>query len=496
MASIRTMTSEERAKWSRAIHRAMRDDAMPALRSAYAMLTPFVDEHCATMYTDGRFRVGISPDFFTNLTDRQAAFLVMHETMHNTQRHRERHEATGAGQMRWNIAADLEVNSMLAAGVAHMQLDKNAAFGMNGDPSWLPKGVLLPGRGKFQDVPPGLTAEAYLTHLKRVTKQDAGDQSSMKAGDGADSMDGTDSADGTGNAGSKAPRTYAAQMSNGAEATISLGITDVVDCVPEAGVWDAADKLGIGQIHASDLMRTMDHVRHDLEEERRCCGRIYGRDPRDEVLRIMLAAMESPKVDWRGVLRRVVGSHMDDIRRGRDDYSLVRPNRRRMYDDSFVLPSFVSYAPKVLYAIDTSGSMEDADMQRVLNEAQGILRELGGRLECVAIDVTAKGPPQTFASVRELCQSLRGGGGTDMSVALRLVDALPRGRRPDMLVIATDGYWSWRRFEQALSLPGVARLRVVVVLTNKEFIKDYASGRYGRDGAIQLGSRVTVVDAT
>ena len=257
-------------------------------------------------------------------------------------------------------------------------------------------------------------------------------------------------------------------------------------------MWEEADELGVAQVRPTDLRRTIEHVRHDLEEELRT-RRSYGRDPRDEALRYMLQAMDPPKVDWRGVLRRVSGSHMDEIRRGHDDYVLTRPNRRRMYDDSFILPSFVSYAPRILFAVDTSGSMGESDMRHVASEAQGVLRELGGRLECVAVDVQAKGKPRVFSSVQEMFESLRGGGGTDMSAALYLVDSLPAARHPDLLVIATDGFWSWRAFSNALRLPGVQGLHVIIVLTNKEFV----SSSHGSENlSAVVSDLVTVVDAS
>ena len=559
---------------------------MPALRAAYAMLTPFIDDRCQTMYTDGYFRVGVNPDFFGGLTDRQAAFLVMHETMHNTQRHRQRYADVGANQMRWIIASDLEINSMLALGVARIRLGSNGGKDAHesGGWSWIPEGALLPCMGPFMSCPANLTAEAYLTHISRVTETVQGqrdeadkdersdkDASNESTGDESASSDTGDwsqttevaSADedadaseeadidgsaasggsisanngksGMGGAGGSSPsggdaspatrtgsaasqtahempngmgssmsgagsfgsqttsiRTYEVRLKGGTSLSVVPGAPDFVDCVPEAGVWEAADELGIEQIHPTDMKRTMERVRHDIEEERKKLEG-YGRNTRDEALRLMLSAMEPPKVDWRGVLRRVVGTSLDEIRRGRDDYQLGRPNRRRLYDDSFILPAYVAFQPRVLYAIDTSGSMTGTDLKRVAYEAEGILRELGGKLECVSIDVEVKGLPRTYSCVRELLDNLEGGGGTDMSAALYLVDSLPRPRRPDLLVIATDGYWSWRDFGRALLLPGIRGLPVVVVLTDEGFVRSWKRQEYGN---LVRSSNVMVVDAT
>jgi hypothetical protein len=80
-----------------------------------------------------------------------------------------------------------------------------------------------------------------------------------------------------------------------------------------------------------------------------------------------------------------------------------------------------------------------------------------------------------------------------MSAALYLVDSLPRPRRPDLLVIATDGYWSWRDFGRALLLPGIRGLPVVVVLTDEGFVRSWKRQEYGN---LVRSSNVMVVDAT
>lgn len=506
---VRKMTTDERAKWSRAIHRAMRDDMLPALRAAYAMLTPFIDEACPTMYTDCHFRVGIGPKFLDQLSDEQAAFVMMHETMHNTQRHLPRQASLGLPQMHWNIVADLEINSMLASGVCRIDLDtKDALKHGGGHAAWCPPGILLPGQDDYVDCPPGLTAEAYVKYVPSVEdireRLSGGDDGGQDGQDGDNGQQGdvqpqnggeeTQKGRGDAGAGTVTKVRHIVHHSDGRDTEVSPDYEQTVDSMPEPGIWDEVDRLGIRPISRADEARTIEHVQHDIAEFRKS-HKSYGYDAGDALLTAIVNAMRPPKVDWRNIMRNVVSNGFERIRRGRDDYSFVRPNRRHMYDDSFIEPSFVSYTPRILYAIDTSGSMaNNEDLRNVLVEAQGILRETGGTLDCICVDTEVKGRPRTFGSVQELAKNMRGGGGTDMSVALQMVDRMPKKRRPDMLVVATDGYWSWPAFAESLKLPGVRSTEVVVLIVDPSFADSWNTGDAGMRSAI--ANRCHIIDAS
>lgn len=214
---VRHLNEQEQKFWSRAIHFATSEGMLPALRAAYAHLMPFIDENCPTAYTDCRYRIGLAPWLF-DISDTEEghkssiyklALTMIHETLHNTQHHRQRLlEKRGLDSMVTNFATDLEINGNLTAGLANIsfneipvnedinngnwdwfigdykQLSKEEAEELNnrktdnGDfilgkkyesGDWCYQGMLIPGHGEFHSFPTDATAEQYLGLLEVET---------------------------------------------------------------------------------------------------------------------------------------------------------------------------------------------------------------------------------------------------------------------------------------------------------------------------------------
>ncbi len=147
-----------------------------------------------------------------------------------------------------------------------------------------------------------------------------------------------------------------------------------------------------------------------------------------------------PRVDWRRVLAAEIRKGITTVA-GRADYSYRRPSRRAGSSPQVVLPALERPVPEVAVLCDTSGSMEDADLAKVLAEVEGLLRGVGvGRssLRVLAVDAAVHTTRRvTSASLVELV----GGGGTDMSVG---IEGAARLRpRPSVLVVLTDGMTPW-----------------------------------------------------
>jgi predicted metal-dependent peptidase len=147
-----------------------------------------------------------------------------------------------------------------------------------------------------------------------------------------------------------------------------------------------------------------------------------------------------PTVDWRQVL---AGSVRQAIAwaSGAVDYTYQRPSRRSAALSGVVLPSLRRPAPEVAIVIDTSGSMSDDDLAAALGEVTGVLRGVGVRANRVAVLAcdAAVTVTRRVASAAEV--ELVGGGGTDMRVGIAAALALPR--RPDVVVVLTDGGTPW-----------------------------------------------------
>lgn len=212
---IRKLNQAEIEQWSKAIHQVCEGPTqnkrgwVPQLRAAYAHLMPFVDEQCPTAYTDCRYRIGINPDFLDpkKTTIEQLAFVLLHETMHNTQHHRDRLlEKKGINGKLANFATDLEINGIIAQGVFGIDLSRpespangnwdylmgefkqlndeqanniNSKTDEHGNPllgrtykggDWFYQGGLFPRHGQFSEFPTDWTAEQYLALLEVETE--------------------------------------------------------------------------------------------------------------------------------------------------------------------------------------------------------------------------------------------------------------------------------------------------------------------------------------
>ena len=144
--------------------------------------------------------------------------------------------------------------------------------------------------------------------------------------------------------------------------------------------------------------------------------------------------LNPPKVDWRILLARELRAGL--IEKGQQDYSYRRPSRRQ--PPNIILPSFVSYKPRVACIMDTSGSMGQGELSSALAEIGGIIAAAGCQITALCADAEVH-------SVRQIMRAsqieLQGGGGTDMGVAIQAAAKLRP--RPNAIVVLTDGLTPW-----------------------------------------------------
>src|SRR5205085_9833975 len=97
--------------------------------------------------------------------------------------------------------------------------------------------------------------------------------------------------------------------------------------------------------------------------------------------------------------------------------------------------------PEVAVVCDTSASMTEDLLARVLTEVEGLLGSVGVRrqaLRVLSCDVVAHSV-QRVTSARQV--SLFGGGGTNMAAGIEA--ALRAKPKPAVVVVLTDGYTPW-----------------------------------------------------
>ena len=150
----------------------------------------------------------------------------------------------------------------------------------------------------------------------------------------------------------------------------------------------------------------------------------------------------APRVDWRRALAAELRKGIADTS-GRSDYTYRRPSRRAAAVNDVILPALRRPVPNVAVVCDTSGSMTNDLLARVLAEVDGILRAVGVRADGVRV-LACDAAVHTVRRVRHAGQvELVGGGGTNMGAGIAA--AVAGKPRPHVVIVLTDGFTPWPR---------------------------------------------------
>lgn len=148
-----------------------------------------------------------------------------------------------------------------------------------------------------------------------------------------------------------------------------------------------------------------------------------------------------PKLSWQAILRSSVKRAVQVVSGGASDYSYSRPNNRTL-DPDLILPSLVTKRPEVCVIIDTSGSIEQAELEEALNEVSGVMRAHANRMTLIAVDAEVRDVHTVRMGTPLSNLRFSGGGGTDMRVGID--HAMKQVRpRPNIIIVFTDGHTPW-----------------------------------------------------
>ena len=141
------------------------------------------------------------------------------------------------------------------------------------------------------------------------------------------------------------------------------------------------------------------------------------------------------KVDWNEALKQYLRFGVSRILQ--EHYTFMPPNRRHIHRKIY-LPSMYGHdAPKIGFAVDTSGSMGETEISIAIAEIDEIRKQFNCPMYIV--DCDSQVHSGRWISPSESCPtSFKGGGGTDFRPVF---DHLHSNKIPiDIMVYLTDGY--------------------------------------------------------
>jgi predicted metal-dependent peptidase len=192
-----------------------------------------------------------------------------------------------------------------------------------------------------------------------------------------------------------------------------------------------------GAMNEVDVENLRRDTARDILEHEKSNGR--GSVP-GELVRNAEEILKGTRIDWKKEMRSAVSRSVRTVR-GRKQYDTKTHNRRLANVSNFIFPGTVTPTPNISIAVDTSGSMGKTELGLALGQIQSILNQAGSksRVDFIAVDAHATEPTE----LKKLSNvELKGGGGTDMGVAIKSFDAR-RKNRPDLGIIVTDGGTPW-----------------------------------------------------
>jgi predicted metal-dependent peptidase len=162
-----------------------------------------------------------------------------------------------------------------------------------------------------------------------------------------------------------------------------------------------------------------------------------------------LEELKNPKHDWRTILANFIHEEVND-------YSFSPPDRR--YEGDFFLPDFNDVeisVKKILFMIDTSGSMDKKMVTEMYSEICGAIDQFNGKLTgWLGFFDAAVIPPKPFNSFEDLkLIKPKGGGGTSFNIIFDYVGKHMKDDLPSAIIILTDGYAEFPKEKDTMNIP-------------------------------------------
>ncbi len=365
-----------------------------------------VDEGAPTAYTDGQ-RIAFGCEYLENLSDSELDYVLMHEILHVVLRHCLR--GKDGDWERYNIAADIVINSII--------MEENG-----GNPS----SISLSNYGVCMHIAPdGNEGHLYTAEEVYEMLPDSASYPSVPVNLAGGSEDGRAKKE------EKKPEAGK----------------------PNAKRWD--DHSNWGKFEEDDVIRDV-WVKNFAEvcEAIKVRDATNGRGTLPMFAQRLLEKLTKPQTDWRSILNEFFSEETLD-------YSFSPPDRR-FGESPFFLPQLndrieldADEIKKVLFMVDTSGSISDKQLTAAYSEIKGAIDQFDGKVEgWLGFFDAAIIEPVPFSSLEEfLVIKPAGGGGTDFQIIFEYVAQYMEQEPPKYIVILTDGYAPFPKEELANDIP-------------------------------------------
>lgn len=362
-----------------------------------------------TAWVEKGEKMCFNPDFLEKLSDTELEYVLMHLTFHLALKHLARREGTRVEV--FDQAADIVANSNIYKG-----FNCDAEFISLREFGGVQPHCLDDGREGADFT----VEEIYQELLIEI------EQTKQAPGDDGDSDDGEGDGD---------------QDSNSSEGGWDHHETDKEEDPVDRCMW-------VSKIEA--IAEAMQQNQHWGDKSRGTVPKFFER---------YIQEYKNPQVDWRTVLEEFIQEEVTD-------YSFTPPDRR-FQDNPFFLPDYNEKefsVKKILFMIDTSGSMSNGDITYAYSEIKGAIDQFGGALEgwlgffdADVVEPIEFQDEDEFEIIRP-----RGGGGTSFHVIFEYVREKMEDDLPVSIVILTDGYAPYPDYADTLDIP------VLWIITNED----------------------------
>lgn len=256
------------------------------------------------------------------------------------------------------------------------------------------------------------------------------------------------------------------------------GVSDVEKLTAEA------DEAGVRKVEDVKRAESMQKMMQETKKRLQMNGRA-GVSTMDQQFLVAFDRLTSPPpLPWRRLLQVAASECMSKMAYVKTEYSFKRVNRRgSAFMRDTVFPSMIGYAPNVMMAIDTSGSRTSGgQFEMDMMNASAILKATGKlskkSFSVFSVDTAVK-KIKLVDRIEDI--DFEGGGGTDMSVAFDYARKLPRLKRPDIFVLATDGGFDWEKCASVWP----QNMKVIILITDPYYMDKIPAWVY-RDAKVIL----------